>query len=351
MTEPVKEQPKKRLLVAPSPHVRMPDTTATIMYDVVFALFPAVAWGCYLFGLRAALLCILSILSAVAAEWVTEKCLHRPITVTDGSAVVTGLLIALNMPVTVPLWIPVLGSAFAIVLVKQLFGGIGKNFMNPALAGRVFLFLSFPALVAGNWPRHDVTITDWWSWGVPQQMDGITSATPLMQAKAGGISVLNNPVLRERFLTGLHSGCIGEVSAIAILIGGVYLLLRRVISWHIPVSMLGTVALLTFLFPAAGADRAVYMICQVFGGGLLFAAFFMATDYATSPITNRGRLIFGCGCGVITVLIRTFGSTPEGVSFAILVMNLLVPYIDSIAMPRRFGVLPKGAQGQTGGTK
>lgn len=327
----------EKLLVAPSPHVRHADRTATIMYDVVIALLPALGWGIYLFGIRALLLCVISVFSAVLGEWAYEKLLHKPLTVSDGSAIVTGLLIGLNLPVTAPLWLPILGSAFAIVLVKQLFGGLGKNFVNPALSGRLFLFLSFPSLMTA-WTHYEPNLRDWWRIGAPRLYDGISYATPLGQMLTDGPL---NPVTHGssgwNLLLGYRSGCIGEVCAAAILLGGAYLLVRRVISWHIPVAYLGTVALIAVLFPMHGAPRWEFALCQLCAGGVLFAAFFMATDYVTCPITRRGQLIFGVGCGLLTMLIRYFGSFAEGASFAILVMNLLVPYIEKITMPRRFG--------------
>ncbi len=336
MTEP-KNAPTGKLLVAPAPHVRHSDRTSTIMYDVSIALLPAIAWGIYLFGIRALLLCLISVMAALLSEWAYEKIMRRPVSVSDGSAVVTGLLLALNLPVTAPLWLPVLGSAFAIIVAKQLFGGLGKNFVNPALSGRLFLFLSFPALMTA-WTHYEPNLVDWWRIGVPQQYDVLSTATPLGQMLTNGtLNPITRVSSRWNLLIGFRSGCIGEVCAAAILLGGIYLLVRRVISWHIPVSYLGTVALITFLFPMHDAPRLTFMLCQLCAGGVLFAAFFMATDYVTCPITKTGRLIFGVGCGLFTVLIRYFGSFAEGASFAILVMNLLVPYIDKITAPRRFG--------------
>ena len=336
MTEPNLATAEK-LLVAPSPHVRHADRTATIMYDVAIALLPALGWGIYLFGIRALLLCVVSVFSATVSEWAYEKILHKPLTVADGSAIVTGLLLGLNLPVTAPLWLPILGSAFAIILVKQLFGGLGKNFVNPALSGRLFLFLSFPSLMTA-WTHYEPNLQDWWRIGAPRVYDGISYATPLGQMLTDGPL---NPVTHNssawNLLLGYRSGCIGEVCAVAILLGGIYLLVRRVITWHIPVAYLGTVALIAFLFPMHDAPRFAFALYQLCAGGVLFAAFFMATDYVTCPITRRGQLIFGVGCGLLTMLIRYFGSFAEGASFAILVMNLLVPYIEKITVPRRFG--------------
>ena len=311
------------LTVSPSPHARRGVTTSRLMIDVLIALAPAAVWGVAAFGPRAALVLLLSVASALLAEFLAEKLLRRPVTLRDGSAAVTGLLLGMNLSADVPLYIPVVGAVFAIVVVKQLFGGIGRNVMNPALAARVFLMLAW----TGGMTRFSAPFA-YLSSGV----DAVASATPLASLKGG---VLPDASLADLFL-GRCAGCIGEVSVLLLLAGSVYLLVRRVISWQIPVSFLGTVALLTFVFPQGGADRLSFMAASLCSGGLVLGAVFMATDYVTSPVTGAGRLIYGCGCGLV-VFIRYFGGYPEGVSFAILIMNALVWYLDMLTRPRVYG--------------
>ncbi len=318
---PEKETPgyPALLTVSPSPHIRHEDTTRSIMLDVLIALAPALVWGVYRFGPRVLLLTAIAVLSSVLFEFLFCRIMKRPDTVGDLSACVTGVLIAFNLPATAPVWLPVVGSAFAILIVKELFGGIGKNIVNPALAARVFLFLSW-----------SVRMSDF------PVLDGVASATPLKALKAGELP----SVSRADLFLGNYSGCIGEVSTLLILAGGLYLLFRRVITWHIPVAYLGTVALITFIF-SGNADHFGFMFAELFSGGLMLGAVFMATDYATSPVTPRGRLIYGVGCGLITVFVRTFGGYAEGVSFAILIMNLLAWQIDKWGRPRPFGAPKK----------
>ncbi len=318
------------LTVSPSPHIKHPDTTRTVMIDVLLALLPASVWGAYLFGLRVLWVILVCVGTAILAEALTQKLLRRPITVSDCSAAVTGLLLALNLPATVPLWMCAVGSAFAIIVVKQVFGGIGKNFVNPALAARVFLFawpeeMSFFPSPETRLGLFDFSLS-------AEAVDVVSAATPLASLKNG---ILPEASLID-LIFGNIGGCIGEVSAILLIAGFVYLLLRRVITWHIPVAYIGTVALLTFFFPQGniGLD---HMLAQLFSGGLLLGAIFMATDYTTSPITPVGRLIYGVGCGLLTVFIRYFGGYPEGVSFSILMMNTLVWYLDRYTRPKRFG--------------
>ncbi len=323
------------LTVSPSPHIRNPENIASIMLDVIIALVPAMFWGVYVFGWRALFLCVLSIGCSVGFEAATEMLLGRTVTIGDLSAVVTGILLCMNLPVSVPLWMPVVGAFFAIVVVKQIFGGIGKNFMNPALAARVFLFSSFSGFMS-RFPAAGQKIN---SLAVAlDEADIVAGATPLASLKNGSLPDTN---LFDSII-GNTGGCIGEVSSLLLIAGGVYLLIRRVITWHIPVAYIGTVAILTYLFPRTGGVAVDFMLAEVFAGGLMLGAIFMATDYATSPVTKNGRLLYGVGCGLITVLIRFFGSYPEGVSFAILVMNLLVAYIDRLTIPRRFGGKPDG---------
>lgn len=300
----------KLLNVSSSPHVRSKDTTKSIMTDVCIAMLPATAFGVYLFGIRALLVVIATVLACVVSEYVCEKVLNKPITIGDMSAVVTGMILALNMPASIPLWIPMLGGVFAIVVVKQLYGGLGQNFMNPALAGRCFLLISF----AGKMSNFT--------------LDGWTGATPLAVLKSGG------KVDLAAMFIGTIPGTIGEVSVIALLIGAVYMVYRKVISLRIPVTYIATVAVFTFIF---GGFDVNYTLAHVFGGGLIFGAFFMATDYVTSPITPKGQIVFGIVLGVLTGLFRMFGGSAEGVSYAIIISNLVVPLIERFTLPVAFG--------------
>ena len=308
------------LTVAPSPHIRHGENTRGIMLDVIIALMPALIYGIFVFGYRALILTLVSVASCVFFEWGFQWVTKRPITVTDLSAAVTGVLLALNMPSTLPIGLIVVGAFFAIVVVKQIFGGIGKNIVNPALAARVFMFLSWPSQMAG-YPA----------------LDGVASATPLSSLKTGDLSEIDFGDIIRMFLGIEKSGVIGEISAMLLVAGGIYLLVRRVITWHIPVSYLATVAVITLIFPRNGADNFTFMLAELCAGGVVLAAFFMATDYATSPVTKLGRIIFGIICGLITVFIRYFGAYNEGASFAILIANLLVYYIDKFTRPRVFG--------------
>lgn len=298
------------LTVTVSPHLRSGVTTRRIMLDVLIALLPALVAAIGVFGVRAALVVAVCVASSVLSEWIFQKAMKKPSTIGDLTAVITGLLLAYNLPVTIPLWQAVFGSAVAIVLVKQLFGGLGKNFANPAITARIIMFLAF-----------SVSMTNW---VIP---DGVSGATPLALIAKGSTELL--PSLKEMFL-GIRGGCLGETSVLALLLGGAYLLIRRVISWHIPVAFIATVGLLTL----ALGQQPLY---QLMSGGLLLGAFFMATDYVTSPQTGWGKLVFGLGAGVLTVLIRVYGSFPEGVSYAILLMNILVPYINKVTRYKAFG--------------
>lgn len=321
---PVCEAPEL-LTVEPSPHIKSGVTTKGIMLDVVIALLPACLFGIYQFGARAAILLAIGVISAVLFEWLIEKILKRKNTIHDLSAVVTGLLVSMNLPASVPYWMPLVGAFVAIVLIKQLFGGIGKNFLNPALAARVFLFLSWSDKMATFAP--------------PRGVDAVAYATPLASLTESGVAGAS---VLDMFL-GKTGGCIGEISALLLILGGIYLIVRRVITWHIPVCYLGTVAVFALILPESGAMFNLNnMLTQLFAGGLMLGAIFMATDYVTCPITKWGRVIFGVGCGLITVLFRAFSSYPEGVSFAILVMNSLVWYIDKMTKPRVFGGVKHG---------
>jgi len=292
-------------------------------------LLPAFAFSIYAFGLRSASVTLLCVVFCVLFEFLFEKLLHRPVTIGDLSAVVTGLILAFNLPASVPLWMPVIGAFFAIVVAKQLYGGIGKNIMNPALCARVFLTLAWPSHMA----LFTTPLRDRLSPLSVTLVDVTASATPLQTLKSGA---LPQQSLLDLFL-GNMGGCLGEVSALLLLAGGVYLLIRRVITWHTPVAFLGTVAVLCYVFPRGNADRLDFMLAELLCGGLILGAVYMATDYATTPLTPMGRILFGVGCGAITVLIRYFGTYPEGVSFAILIMNTFVYYLEKATKPRKFG--------------
>ena len=297
--------------VSYAPHITSGAATSRIMLDVLIALSPAFVAGALIFGARSPLIVLVCVVTCVFCEWAYEKAMRKPITIRDYSACVTGALLAFNLPVTIPIWQTIVGCVVAIVMVKQLFGGIGKNFANPAATARVVMFLAFSK-----------TMT---TWVLPP--DAITGATPLLLMSKGEYNAL--PGL-TRMIIGVRGGCIGETSAVALVIGGAYLLIRRVIDWRAPVSFIGTV----FILSAAFGGRPVY---QVFSGGLFLGAIFMATDYSTTPLTSAGRLVFGVGAGVITALIRFYGSYPEGVSFAILLMNTLVPHIDRLTFNKPLG--------------
>lgn len=323
----VKDFVPELMTVTPSPHIRMKDTTRSIMLHVCIALLPALIWGIFVFGWRVLTISLIAVMSAVISEFAYEKLMKKPVTVLDFSAVVTGLILALNLPVSVPLWMPAVGSVFAIVIVKQLFGGLGKNFVNPAAAARVFLFLAWSAYMSA-YPAPG----DRLSFYMPK-VDAVASATPLSYLKSGTLPE-NTTILNAAL--GFEGGCIGEVSAILLGAGFLHLLVKKIVTWHIPFSFIGTVFVLSFVF-CPGANPLEFALYEIFSGGLFLGAIFMATDYVTSPITNRGRFIFGIGCGALTVFIRFLGVYPEGVSFAILIMNLLVWYIDRYTKPRRFG--------------
>lgn len=308
------------------------------MLDVLIALTPALMVSVYFFTWRALILTVISVASCVLFELLYQIMLKKPVRVGDLSAVVTGMLLAFCLPVTAPWWIPVVGGFFAIVIVKQLYGGIGRNFMNPALAGRAFL-LSWPAIMTA-WVQPFTKLplianADGVSKASPI-VDALTGATPMHYLSLGQLPPETSASLFQMFI-GQTSGCLGETSALVLLLGGIYLLVRRVITPAIPVAYIGTVALITFLTPAGDVARLDWMLYQLCGGGLMLGAIFMATDYSTSPLTARGQWIYGVGCGLITVFIRYFGTYPEGVSFSILIMNACVWLIDRAARPRRFG--------------
>lgn len=315
----------KKLLVSASPHIHSPETTTGVMGDVIISLLPALVMAVVWFGSRALVLTAVCIGTAVLAEWVSRRVMKRPNTLGDLSAVVTGLILALNLPATLPLWMAAIGSIVAIVVVKQMFGGIGQNFVNPAMTARIILMVSFPTAMA----RWTAPLASAWS------ADAVTTATPMasLAASSGGNLSADLPSLWQ-MLVGYHGGSMGEVCALALLVGGVYLIIRRVISPIIPAAYIGTVAVWMLL---AGHGDLRFVVYELLGGGLLLGAFFMATDYATSPITAKGKWIFGIGCGIITSVIRLYGSLPEGVSFSIILMNILVPHIERLTLPRAFG--------------
>ena len=321
------------LTISSSPHVHSPETTTTIMRDVLIALLPALAGAVYFFGIRALLVTLVSITACVFFEWAYCKVMKVNCKIYDLSAAVTGMLLAFVCPVTIPYWTIILGALVAIVITKMLFGGLGRNITNPALTGRAFMF---------SWP---VLMSTWVKVGFENAasplsaVDVVTAATPLANMHQG---LLPEATLMECFW-GNVGGCLGETSVILLLVGYLYLVARKVLTFRIPVAYIGTVAVLTFLFPLGGNARIDWMLYQLFSGGLMLGAFFMATDYVTSPITKLGQTVFGIGCGVLTVLIRYFGGYPEGVSYAILVMNCCVVLLDRIGRPTKFGAPKKEA--------
>lgn len=320
------------LTISSSPHAHSPVTTQTIMRDVLIALVPALLGSIYFFGFRALLVTLVSAAACVFFEWGFCKIRKLHCKTYDLSAVVTGVLLAFVCPVTIPYWTIILGDFFAIVLVKMLFGGLGKNIVNPALAGRAFLF-SWPVLMS-NWVKVGFDNAA----GLLSTADAVTAATPMSAMHQGAL--LEESIL-DMFL-GNIGGCIGETSALLLIIGFIYLLYRKVITTRIPLAYIGTVAILAFLFPQ-GNDRIAWMAAQVFGGGLMLGAIFMATDYVTSPLTKLGQIVYGIGCGVITILIRYFGGYSEGVTYAILCMNACAVLLDKIGRPVKFGAPKKEA--------
>lgn len=302
------------LNVSSSPHVRDNSSTRRIMLDVCIALLPACIFGIVNFGMRALAVLVVSVITCVVSEYLFEHFMHRPITVGDLSAVVTGLLLGMNMPHTIPLWIVMLGSVFAIIVVKQLFGGLGQNFMNPALAARCFLLISF----AGRMTSFTY--------------DGVTGATPLALLKSGeSVNVLS-------MFLGTTAGVIGETSTVAILVGALYLIIRKVITPLIPMVYLAVFSVFILLFGGHGFDM-TYLAAELCGGGLMLGAFFMATDYVTSPVNTVGRIVYGIILGILTGLFRIFGNSAECVSYAIIFSNILVPLIEKLTVPRAFGVV------------
>ncbi|MBT3318271.1 MAG: RnfABCDGE type electron transport complex subunit D [Clostridia bacterium] len=314
-----------KFAMSSSPHVRASESTRRIMIDVIIALLPATVCGVYFFGIDALWIILVCVASAVGTEAVLQKLMRRKVTALDGSAALTGLLLALNLPVMAPgmLWLPFVGAAFAIAIVKQAFGGIGSNFLNPALAARALLMVSWPTAMT--------------TWTMP--VDAVSAATPLAALKYGGDAL--SPYLD--MAVGNVGGTIGETSAIALIIGGLYLLIRRVIDWRIPGVFIATVALFTFIAGPEGlftGDALYHML----GGGLMLGAIYMATDYSSAPMSNTGKIIFALGCGILTSVIRLWGGFPEGVSYSILLMNLVVPLLDKAFKPKLFGTSRRRAK-------
>ena len=309
------------LTVASSPHIRGDFKTRRIMLDVVIALLPALLVGVFMHGFRSVQVVLVSIVCCIASEWLYSVVTKKRSTVVDRSAIVTGMLLGMTLPATVPFWLIMVGSAFAIIFVKALCGGLGQNIFNPALSARGFMMLIAPAYMVRF-----------------EGLDGVTAATPLHHMV---MPALPEESLIDMFL-GVCPGSIGEISALALLAGGAYLVWRKVISVRIPLSYLGTVAVLTLVFSKTG-DPIAWMLYSLLSGGVMLGAIFMATDYATSPVTPRGQIIYGIGCGALTVFFRYFGLFPEGVTYAILIMNALVWIIDRYSAPRRYGVKKGGA--------
>ena len=332
-----KKTPKKeaaagpRYLVSSSPHLHDGQSIAGIMKLVIIALMPATLFSIYIFGLHALRVIVLAVASALIFEALSQRIMRRPVRIKDYSAALTGLLLALNLPATSPWWLVVVGSFFAIVVAKQIYGGLGYNPFNPALVGRVVLLISFPVQMTARWVSPS-------RWG----MDAVTTATPLGRIRESLLSqghIDLNLTQQEWFdlLLGNRAGCLGEVSVVLLLAGGIFLIAKRIISWHTPFTFIGTVWILTGIFHLVDPSRYADPSFHIITGGLFIGAFFMATDYVTSPITGKGMLIFGAGCGLITVVIRLFGAYPEGVSFAILFMNAVTPLIDRYVKPKVFG--------------
>lgn len=320
------------LTVSPSPHVHSGDSTQKIMYRVVYAMIPALAWSVFVFGFDALRVTLIAVAACLAFEWLIQKYILKiNQTITDGSALITGILLAFNVPSNLPWWIIIIGSLAAVGIGKLSFGGLGNNIFNPALVGRVFMLISFPVQMT-SWPVNHRS-----------GIDAVTAATPLSVIKEG---VLNGSSISEisknlpsmtDMLFGNIGGSLGEISAILLIIGGLYMLWKKVITWHIPTSILLTVAIISTIFWLINPDAYINPVYHILSGGLMLGAIFMATDMVTSPMTPKGQIIFGIGIGVITISIRMFGAYPEGISFAILIMNAFTPLINTYVKPKRFG--------------
>jgi len=331
--------------VSISPHVKSRESVEKIMWTVVACLLPPLILSVFIFGLQTLIITLISVISCVATEAISQKLLHRPITIRDGSAVITGLLMAYIIPPGVPYWIPILGAVMAIYVAKHLLGGIGFNIFNPALIGRAFLLATFPVAMTSAWlaPIRDAAVFKYMGTGI----DAVSTATPLYVLKHYGMAAVLEKfgplsTIYSDFFIGWRPGCIGETSALLLLIGGIYLLYKKYITWHIPISVIVSVGFFTWVF---GGEKLFTgnPILAVLSGGIILGAFFMATDYVTSPTQKTGKLIFGAGVGALTVLIRLKGGYPEGVCYAILLMNPLTPALETWFKPRRFAPL-KGAE-------
>ncbi len=332
----------KKYVISSTPHIRSSASIESVMRDVVIGLVPACLAAIVIFGMRAALVLILSVASCIFFEWAFQKITKQTVTITDYSAVVTGLLLAMNLPASVPFWMPIVGSLVAIVIVKQLFGGLGQNFMNPALAARAFLQTAYPTQMVSWVPPLGRFINaegNSIAFAKIIHVDSITAATPLGQLKLEGLIPNTTHYINAAF--GTIEGSLGETCAIALIIGGVYMIIRKVISWRTPVSYILTFAILSFIFGRHGLFTG-YPIYELLVGGIMLGAFFMATDYSSSPITPPGQIVMGVGCGLLTFVIRTYGGYPEGVCYSILLMNLAVPLIDRYVRRRVYGVQKKG---------
>jgi len=337
----------KIFYISPSPHIKDKDSIQRIMYTVILALVPAGAGAVYFFGIRALYVILLTVAAALVSEALCDKIMKRPVTISDGSAIVTGVLLAYNLPAEVPLWLPVVGAFFGIVIGKMVFGGLGYNPMNPALIGRAFLMASWPVnmTVFKTIPRHSTL----------SGISAITSATPLNVFKHSREILINTSSFTTQQVTeaanamsqfsssygelfwGKVGGCLGETSAALLLLGAIFLMYKRIIGWKIPFSYIGTVALLSWIFGGSDGLFSGDPLFHILAGGLILGAFFMATDMVTSPITFKGRIYFGIGCGILTVIIRLWGGYPEGVSYSILLMNLTTPLLDKYTKPKPFG--------------
>ncbi len=341
------ETSDKLFILSSSPHIRDSDSIPKIMWTVNIALLPSLFMAVYFFGYKALMITLLSILAAIATEGIIQKLSKSPLRIYDGSAVITGILLAFNLPASAPWWMPIVGSAFAIAIVKEVFGGLGHNILNPALTARAFLLASWPVEMTASWvaPRE----------GTISGISAITSATPLnllkqsakiiaspenyepSQIQAAQDAIANLSSSYSNLLIGNVGGCIGETSVIALILGALIMFYRRVIDWRIPFSYMGTVAILAWVFGGTEGLLTGNWIFHILSGGLILGAFYMATDMVSSPINAKGQLIFGIGCGILTVAIRIWGGYPEGVSYSILLMNLAVPLIDRYTVPRVFG--------------
>jgi len=346
--KPQSERPA--LLVTVSPHLRAPVSTARIMWLVVAAMLPALAGSIWFFGWPAARTILLSLVSCLGFDALGQSMLGRRVTLRDGSAAITGILLAFNLPPGVPWWLSIVGSAFAMIVAKQMFGGLGHNFVNPALAARAFLMVSWPTQMTTLWLKPaGLSTSGLDAAALGRCTDAVASATPLGVLKNAASLVRSGcspqdtwealqswPALKRLFF-GQVGGSLGETSALLLLIGGAFLLVTRVIDWRIPLSYVGAVVILALVLPGHKAGPVQYALFHVLAGGLLLGALFMATDYVTSPLTGRGRLVFGAGCGILTMLIRLWGGYPEGVCYSILLMNVATPLIDRFTRPRLFG--------------